>query len=90
VLNNLRNRIVVEVDGKLMTGRDVAVAALRAPRNSALPRRRCDAGLRHDAHLQSGPCPLASPTSNPSFGKFLRQAGDVVNFMYFIARELRE
>ena len=34
VLNNLRDRIVIEVDGKLMTGRDVAVAALSARRNS--------------------------------------------------------
>ena len=39
-MNNLRDRIVVQVDGQLKTGRDVVVAALLAPRSSASPPRR--------------------------------------------------
>ena len=53
VLNDLRGRIVVQTDGQMKTGRDVASPRCSAPRNSASPPRRWSLGLHHDARLSS-------------------------------------
>lgn len=54
MLNGLRGRVVLETDGKLMTGRDVAVARCLARRNSGSLLRRWSPWLRDDARMQSG------------------------------------
>jgi glutamate synthase (NADPH/NADH) large chain len=51
LLNGLRDRIVVQTDGQLKTGRDVVIARCSAPRSSASPPRRWCVGLHHDARL---------------------------------------
>ena len=54
LLNNLRNRVTLETDGKLMTGRDVIIACLAGCRRVRLCHCAADRfGLRYDARLQS-------------------------------------
>ncbi|HTF92637.1 MAG TPA: glutamate synthase large subunit, partial [Verrucomicrobiae bacterium] len=92
VLNNLRSRIAVETDGQLKTGRDVVVAALLGAEEfgfatTALVTLGCI--MMRVCHLDT--CPVGVATQNPELRK--KFAGDpdhVVNFMRFIAREMRE
>ncbi len=92
VLNNLRSRIVVETDGKLMTGRDVAVAALLGAEEfgfATAPLVAMGCVMMRVCHMDT--CPVGIATQNPKLRrKFTGEPGHVVNFMTFIARELRE
>jgi glutamate synthase domain-containing protein 2/glutamate synthase domain-containing protein 1/glutamate synthase domain-containing protein 3 len=92
VLNGLRSRIYVETDGQLKTGRDVAVAALLGAEEfgfATAPLVVLGCIMMRVCHLNT--CPVGVATQDPRLRK--RFTGDpehVVNFMRFIAGELRE
>ncbi|MBK9925286.1 MAG: glutamate synthase large subunit [Anaerolineales bacterium] len=92
VMNNLRDRIVVETDGQLKTGRDVVIAALLGAEEfgfATAPLVALGCIMMRVCHLDT--CPAGVATQNPELRK--RFAGDpahVVNFMRFIATEMRE
>ena len=92
VLNNLRSRIAVETDGQLKTGRDVVVAALLGAEEfgfatTALVTLGCI--MMRVCHLDT--CPVGVATQNPELRKkFTGDPEHVVNFMRFIAQEMRE
>ncbi|MFN0122891.1 MAG: glutamate synthase large subunit [Blastocatellia bacterium] len=92
VLNNLRSRIVVETDGQLKTGRDVVVAALLGAEEfgfATAPLVTQGCILMRVCHLNT--CPVGVATQNPELRKRFTGSPDyVVNFMRFIAREVRE
>ncbi|RSL33401.1 glutamate synthase large subunit [Salibacterium salarium] len=92
VENNLRNRIKVETDGKLMTGRDVAIASLLGAEQfafSTAPLVVLGCVIMRVCHLDT--CPVGVATQNPELRKkFMGSPDHVVNFMHFIAEELRE
>lgn len=92
VLNKLRDRIVVETDGKLMTGRDVVIAALLGAEEygfSTAPLVVLGCVMMRVCHLDT--CPVGVATQNPELRKkFMGDPGHVVNFMRFIAQEVRE
>jgi glutamate synthase (ferredoxin) len=92
VLNNLRSRIVVETDGQMKTGRDVVIAALLGAEEfgfSTAPLVTLGCIMMRVCHLNT--CPVGVATQDP----LLRQnfTGDpehTVNFMKFVAQEVRE
>ena len=92
VLNDLRSRIAVETDGQLKTGRDVVVAALLGAEEygfatTALVSLGCI--MMRVCHLDT--CPVGVATQNPALRKkFMGDPQYAVNFMTFIAREMRE
>jgi len=92
VLNNLRSRIAVETDGQLKTGRDVVIAALLGAEEfgfatTALVTLGCI--MMRVCHLDT--CPVGVATQNPELRqKFTGDPAHVVNFMRFIAQEMRE
>ncbi|NHN31932.1 glutamate synthase large subunit [Paenibacillus agricola] len=92
VLNNLRSRITVETDGKLMTGRDVVVAALLGAEEfgfATTPLIALGCIMMRVCHLDT--CPVGVATQNPRLRK--KYTGDpahVVNFMNFVAQDARE
>jgi glutamate synthase domain-containing protein 2/glutamate synthase domain-containing protein 1/glutamate synthase domain-containing protein 3 len=92
VMNDLRGRIRVETDGQLKTGRDVAIAALLGAEefgfaSSALVASGCI--MMRVCHLNT--CPVGIATQDPVLRKkFEGKPEHVVNFMVFIAEELRE
>ncbi|RNF39682.1 glutamate synthase large subunit [Planococcus salinus] len=92
LLNGLRDRIVVETDGKMMTGRDVVTAALLGAEEygfSTAPLVVLGCVMMRVCHLDT--CPVGIATQNPELRK--KYTGDpehVANFMRFIAREARE
>lgn len=92
LLNNLRSRIVVETDGKLMTGRDVVIAALLGAEEfgfATTPLVVLGCVMMRVCNLDT--CPVGVATQNPELRK--KFAGDpqhVVNFMQFIAQDMRE
>jgi glutamate synthase (NADPH/NADH) large chain len=92
VINDLRRRIKVETDGQLKTGRDVAVAALLGAEEfgfgtGALVASGCI--LMRVCHLNT--CPVGVATQDPELRqRFKGQPEHVINFMMFIAEELRE
>jgi glutamate synthase domain-containing protein 2/glutamate synthase domain-containing protein 1/glutamate synthase domain-containing protein 3 len=92
VMNDLRGRIRVETDGQLKTGRDVAIAALLGAEefgfaSSALIASGCI--MMRVCHLNT--CPVGIATQDPKLRKkFEGRPEHVVNFMMFIAEELRE
>ena len=92
VLNNLRSRIVVETDGQLKTGRDVAIAALLGAEEfgfATAPLVALGCIMMRVCHLDT--CPVGVATQNPELReKFTGDPQHVVNFMHFIAQELRE
>ncbi len=92
VLNKLRDRIVVETDGKLMTGRDVVIAALLGAEEygfSTAPLVVLGCVMMRVCHLDT--CPVGVATQNPDLRKkFMGDPGHVVNFMRFIATQVRE
>jgi glutamate synthase (ferredoxin) len=92
VMNNLRNRIVVECDGQLKTGRDVAVACLLGAEEfgfATAPLVASGCVMMRVCHLNT--CPVGIATQNPELRKkFKGKPEHVVNFMYFVAQELRE
>jgi glutamate synthase (ferredoxin) len=92
VINNLRSRITVETDGQLKTGRDVAIAALLGAEEfgfATAPLVAMGCIMMRVCHLNT--CPAGVATQDPRLRE--RFAGDpqhVVNFMRFIATQLRE
>jgi len=92
VLNNLRSRIAVEVDGQLKTGRDVAIACLLGAEEfgfATAPLVVMGCIMMRACHLNT--CPVGVATQNPELRKkFTGDPGHVVNFMHFMAQDLRE
>ncbi|MDF9407977.1 glutamate synthase large subunit [Pelotomaculum isophthalicicum JI] len=92
VLNNLRDRIIVETDGKLMTGRDVVIATLLGAEEygfATVPLIVMGCVMMRVCNLDT--CPVGIATQNPELRKnFKGDPQHVVNFMRFIAREIRE
>ena len=90
--NGLRNRVVIETDGKLMSGRDVAIAAmLGAEEFGFATAPLVTLGCVMMRQCQSDTCPMGVATQNPALRKrFLGKPEYVENFMHFIARQLRE
>jgi glutamate synthase (NADPH/NADH) large chain len=92
VLNDLRGRIAVQVDGGLRTGRDVVIGALLGAdefgfATAALISSGCV--MMRKCHLNT--CPVGVATQNPELRKrFIGQPEHVINFMVFVAREMRE
>jgi glutamate synthase (NADPH/NADH) large chain len=92
LLNNLRSRVVLETDGKLMTGRDVVIAALLGAEEfgfATMPLVAIGCVMMRVCNLDT--CPVGIATQNPELRKKFR--GDpayVVNLMKFIARDVRE
>ncbi|MBM4420207.1 MAG: glutamate synthase large subunit [Chloroflexi bacterium] len=92
VANDLRGRIRVETDGQLKTGRDVAIAALLGAEefgfaSSALVSSGCV--MMRVCHLNT--CPVGIATQDPVLrARFAGEPDHVVNFMFFIAEDLRE
>jgi len=92
VLNNLRDRIVVQTDGQMKTGRDVVIGALLGAEEygfATAPLVVMGCIMMRVCHLDT--CPVGIATQNPKLReKFEGQAEHVVNFFRFIAEEIRE
>lgn len=92
LLNNLRSRVVLETDGKLMTGRDVAVAALLGAEEfgfATLPLVAVGCVMMRVCNLNT--CPVGVATQDPNLREnFTGKPEYVENMMLFIAEELRE
>ena len=92
MLNGLRGRVVLETDGKLMTGRDVAVAALLGAEEfgfATAPLVAMGCVMMRVCNLDS--CPAGIATQKPELrARFKGKPEYVMRFMRFIARELRE
>lgn len=92
VLNRLRSRIVVETDGQLKTGRDVVIAALLGAEEfgfATAPLVTLGCIMMRVCHLNT--CPVGVATQDPELRKnFTGDPADAVNFMKFIAQEVRE
>lgn len=92
MLNGLRDRVVLETDGKLMTGRDVVMAALLGAEEfgfATAPLVVLGCVMMRVCHLDT--CPVGVATQNPKLrAKFTGKPEHIVNFMYFIAQEVRE
>ena len=92
VVNDLRSRIVVEVDGQLKTGRDVAIACLLGAEEfgfATAPLIASGCIMMRKCHLNT--CPVGVATQDPELRKkFAGKPEHVVNFMFFVAEELRE
>ena len=92
LINNLRSRVVVETDGQLKTGRDLAIAALLGAEEfgfATSPLVALGCIMMRVCHLDT--CPVGVATQNPELrAKFTGDPQHVVNFMRFIAQELRE
>ncbi len=92
LMNNLRNRVVIETDGKLLTGRDVAVACLLGAEEFGFatgPLITMGCVMMRVCNLDT--CPVGVATQNPALrAKFTGKPEYVENFMRFIAQDLRE
>ena len=92
IQNGLRDRVVVETDGKLMSGRDVAIAAILGAEEfgfATAPLVTLGCVMMRVCNLDT--CPMGIATQNPELRKrFAGKPEYVENFMRFIAEELRE
>ena len=92
LLNGLRDRIVVQADGQMKTGRDVIIAALLGAEEfgfATAPLVVMGCIMMRVCHLDT--CPVGVATQNPLLReRFTGQADHVVNFFKFIAQEVRE
>ena len=92
IQNGLRSRVVVETDGKLMSGRDVAIACMLGAEEfgfATAPLVTLGCVMMRVCNLDT--CPVGVATQNPELRKrFQGKPEYVVNFMRFIAQELRE
>lgn len=92
IINGLRDRVILEVDGKLLTGRDLAIATLLGAEEygfATAPLIALGCTMMRVCNLNT--CPFGIATQNEILrGKFRGKPEFVVNFMYFIANELRE
>lgn len=92
IMNGLRDKVVIETDGKLMTGRDVLVAALLGAEEygfATAPLVTLGCVMMRVCNLDT--CPFGVATQNPELRKrFSGKPEYVINFMHFVAQELRE
>ncbi|OZU88599.1 glutamate synthase large subunit [Virgibacillus indicus] len=92
MLNGLRERVVLETDGKLMTGKDVVMAALLGAEEfgfATAPLVVLGCVMMRVCHMDT--CPVGVATQNPELRKkFMGDPDHVVNFMFYIAQEVRE
>ncbi len=92
VLNNLRSRIRVQTDGKLQTGRDVAIAALLGAEEfgfATAPLVAMGCIMMRKCHLNT--CPVGIATQDPVLrSRFNGQPEHVINFFFFIAEQVRQ
>ena len=90
--NGLRDRVVIETDGKLMSGRDVAIAAILGAEEfgfATAPLVTLGCVMMRVCNLDT--CPMGVATQNPELRKrFIGKPEYVENFMLFVAEELRE
>ena len=91
VLNDLRSRVVLQVDGQLKTGRDVAFAALLGAEEfgfATAPLVASGCIMMRKCHLNT--CPVGIATQDPVLrARFTGTPEHVVNYMFFVAEELR-
>jgi glutamate synthase (ferredoxin) len=91
VMNDLRGRIVMECDGQMKTGRDVAVACLLGAEEfgfSTAPLVASGCIMMRACHLNT--CPVGIATQDPELRKnFKGKPEHVINFMHYVAEELR-
>ncbi|KAF8246691.1 glutamate synthase Glt1 [Wilcoxina mikolae CBS 423.85] len=91
VLNDLRGRVVVETDGQLRTGRDVAIACLLGAEEygfATTPLIAMGCIMMRKCHLNT--CPVGIATQDPELRKkFTGTPEQVINFFYYVANELR-
>ncbi|WP_042165852.1 glutamate synthase large subunit [Paenibacillus gorillae] len=92
MINNLRDRVVIETDGKMMNGRDVAIAVLLGAEEygfSTAPLVVLGCVMMRVCQLDT--CPVGVATQNPELrAKFMGDPSHVVNYLKFVAAELRE
>ena len=92
VLNDLRSRIVLECDGQMKTGRDVAIACLLGAEEfgfSTAPLVASGCIMMRACHLNT--CPVGIATQDPELRKnFSGKPEHVINFMHYVAEELRQ
>src|SRR5205807_10209609 len=92
VLNDLRSRITVEVDGQLKTGRDVVIGALLGAEEfgfATAPLVALGCIMMRACHLNT--CPVGIATQDPKLrAKFAGEPEHAANFMRFVAEEVRE
>lgn len=91
VINNLRSRVVLECDGQLKTGRDVAIACLLGAEEfgfATAPLVASGCIMMRACHLNT--CPVGIATQDPELRKNFKGTPEhVINFMHFVAEELR-
>ena len=91
VMNDLRSRVRLQVDGKLQTGRDVAIAAMLGAEEfgfSTTPLIAMGCIMMRKCHLNT--CPVGVATQDPELRKkFQGQPEDVINYFFFVAEDLR-
>ena len=91
VMNDLRGRIVMECDGQMKTGRDVAIACLLGAEEfgfSTAPLVASGCIMMRACHLNT--CPVGIATQDPELRKnFKGKPEHVINFMHFVAEEMR-
>ena len=92
IINGLRDKVILETDGKLMTGRDVAIACMLGAEEfgfATAPLVTMGCVMMRVCNLDT--CPVGIATQNPQLRKrFKGKPEYVVNFMHFVAQELRE
>ena len=92
IMNGLRDKVILETDGKLMTGRDVAIACMLGAEEfgfATAPLVTMGCVMMSVCNLDT--CPVGIATQNPQLRKrFKGKPEYVVNFMHFVAQELRE
>ncbi|MCR5267881.1 MAG: glutamate synthase subunit alpha, partial [Lachnospiraceae bacterium] len=92
IQNGLRQRVIIETDGKLMSGRDVAIAAILGAEEfgfATAPLITLGCVMMRVCNLDT--CPMGVATQNPKLrARFVGKPEYVENFMLFVARELRE
>ena len=92
IQNGLRRKVVIEADGKLMTGRDVAIACMLGAEEfgfATAPLVAMGCCMMRVCNLDT--CPAGIATQNPELRKrFAGKPEYIINFMYFVAQELRE
>jgi glutamate synthase domain-containing protein 2/glutamate synthase domain-containing protein 1/glutamate synthase domain-containing protein 3 len=92
VMNDLRSRVILQTDGKLQTGRDVAIAALLGAEEfgfSTAPLVSMGCIMMRKCHLNT--CPVGIATQDPVLrAKFAGKPEHVINYFFFVAEQLRE
>jgi glutamate synthase (NADPH/NADH) large chain len=92
VMNDLRSRILVQTDGKLQTGRDVAIAALLGAEEfgfSTAPLVAMGCIMMRKCHLNT--CPVGIATQDPRLrAKFTGTPEHVINYFFFVAEQVRQ